>query len=56
MRPDGNVIVRKNRSDLRTGGRVAIICKSDWKVKLQGFQNDLECVGVKLLLLYLNIM
>ena len=44
MCPDGNVIARKNRSDLRTGGGVAIICRSDWKVKRQDFQKDLECV------------
>ncbi|EDO37962.1 predicted protein [Nematostella vectensis] len=32
--PDGYVMVRKDRADLRAGGGVAIICRNYWKIKV----------------------
>ena len=40
--PDGYLIVRKDRCDLRTGGEVVIFCRNDWKIKRLDLQNDLE--------------
>ena len=52
--PDGDAILRKDRSDLRTGGGVVIISRNDWMIKRLDFQNDFGCV--KLPQLVLNIM
>ena len=54
--PDGYLIVRKDRCDLRTGGGVAIICRNNWKIKRLYFQTTWNVYGVKLLLPILNIM
>jgi hypothetical protein len=43
--PDGYILVRKDRSDARPGGGVAILCRNDWKIKKLDFNNtDLECL------------
>ena len=42
--PDGYTILRKDRGNQRTGGRVALICRDDWKIKRLEFENDFECL------------
>ena len=42
--PDGYTISRKDRSDERNGGGVAIICRSDWRIKQIKPGNEFECI------------
>lgn len=41
--PDGYIIMRKDRCDLRIGGGVAIICRNDWQIKSLNYRNNLVC-------------
>lgn len=47
--PGDFVMIRKDRRDSRGGGGVAIICRSDWKIKIYKFGNDLECLWCKVI-------
>lgn len=49
--PEGYVLIRKDRSDLRVGGGVAILCRSDWKLRIFDSSNDLECLWCEITLL-----
>ncbi len=43
--PDGFILVRKDRSDERLGGGVAILCRNDWKINKLDFNNTVfECL------------
>jgi hypothetical protein len=43
--PDGYILVRKDRSDERLGGAVAILCRNDWKINKLDFSNTVfECL------------
>ncbi len=43
--PDGYILERKDRSDERLGGGVAILCRNDWKINKLDFNNTVfECL------------
>ncbi len=43
--PDGYILVRKDRSDERLGGGVAILCRNNWKINNLDFNNTVfECL------------
>ena len=41
---NGYTMLRKDRSDSRTGGGVAIVCRNDWKISQINYENNLECL------------
>lgn len=42
--PNGYTMLRKDRSDSRNGGGVAIVCRNDWKISHINYDNNLECL------------
>lgn len=46
--PVGYMLLRKDRSDERAGGGVAIICRNDWQVKVLNMGRNFESVWCKI--------
>ena len=42
--PNGYILLRKDRAGTRSGGGVAIICRSDWQIKCLFASDSFECV------------
>lgn len=46
---DGYILLRKDRSELRTGGGV-VICRNDWKLKCFNIVHHLECIWCEIII------
>lgn len=46
--PQGYIVHRKDQSDGRIGGGVAIICRNDWSAEMHSINEIFECLWCKM--------